>query len=306
MLPKRQGNHKYIPKAKYYHGGQLPKFHTGGAPHEHEFNPYRKNAFGFNSFELQDPTDPDAFSFSDPAITGSVDEVDTNEEPSKFEKFTKRAGQFLDKQGGNIAALSMFNANRRDISNMPIRQTYQMVTPAYEDVTDRSGQAVNEARRQARMSRLMGAQSGLNAANIDNISAVTAAQAANQIGQIRTQENLRQDQIRGRNVDRGNQANMMNTGIYNQMEGDALSNQYLKQQNTINNRNALVQSILGNEFQRKNRAMQEDALRLTLALEGGRGTHRVLQNIKFNDPALNEGIQSYQKYGGPINYKTNY
>ena len=118
---------------------------------------------------------------------------------------------------------------------------------------------------------------------MDNISAVSAAGAANQIGQIRTQENLRQDQIRARNVERGNRAEMMNTGIYNQMEGDATANEYLQQQNRMGNRNALVQSILGNEFQRKNRAMQEDALRLTLAMEAGRGWQRHTQrSTRYN------------------------
>jgi hypothetical protein len=155
----------------------------------------------------------------------------------------------------------------------------------------------------------LGAQSGVNAARQGNLNAVASAGAANQIGQIKNQENLRQDQVRARNVERGNRANQINTGIYNQMEGDAISNEYLQQQNRINNRNALTQSILGNDFQRRNRDLQEDALRLTAALDAGRGTVAGgLGNIDFNDPFLSTVINSQRgkAYGGPINYKTNY
>jgi hypothetical protein len=218
-------------------------------------------------------------------------------------------GSFVDNMGGNLAALGVFNANRRDIDKMPIRQNYTTTRASMEDVTDRSGAAVNEARRQARATRLLGAQSGVNAARQGNLNAVASAGAANQIGQIKNQENLRQDQVRARNVERGNRANQINTGIYNQMEGDAISNEYLQQQNRINNRNALTQSILGNDFQRRNRDLQEDALRLTAALDAGRGTVAGgLGNIDFNDPFLSTVINSQRgkAYGGPINYKTNY
>lgn len=303
MLPKRQGNYKYKRELPKYEGGGLMKDKMLPAIAD-------RQSIIPGAEDLANLISPM------PDLKKSADLGMQLEMPQHIQDMQRRTllsrgekvNNFLGDHAGNVASLMAFGANQRSIRNMPIRQKYQTVRPAMEDVTDRSGQAVNEAKRQARMARLLGAQAGGNAANMDNISAVSAAQASSQIGEIRTNENLRQDQIRSRNIDRGNQANMMNTSIYNQMEGDAISNRYLQQQNTINNRNALVQSILGNEFQRKNREMQEDALRLTLALEGGRGTYIPLQGMKFNDESLNEGIQGYGKrrLGGPINYKTTY
>ena len=200
-----------------------------------------------------------------------------------FQNFDKgQAKDMFDRSIGDMIGLANFGANNREINEMPITQPMSFVEPVQEDTTRRDAAAINEIRRQARQASL-GTTSG-SAQREGNIRAVASAGALGATNQARTAENLRLDSVRARNAQRGQQSNMINAGIYNQQMGDINQNLFTQSQARVANRQNLVDTVLGNKFQRANQDLERERMGLIAMRDNDRGTLRRIYAEAMSDP----------------------
>lgn len=198
---------------------------------------------------------------------------------------------------GDAAGLANFFGNRREINDMPITQPVSYVEPVLEDKTRRDAAAINDVRRQARAVSL-GTTSG-SAQREGNIRAAAGANAVNEINKVRTSENLRLDAVGARNAQAGNRANMINAGIFNQQMGDINQNLFTQSQARVQNRQALTDTILGNQFQRANQDLEREKMALIAMRDNDRGTLRRIYTTMLGDENVSETLkQQVESYLG--------
>ena len=206
-----------------------------------------------------------------------------------------KAVDVLNRGLGDILALTNFGANQDEINNMPITQPFSFVQPVTEDETRRDAATVNEIRRQARQASL-GTTSG-SAQREGNLRAIANAGALNEINRARTAEDLRLDSVRARNAQRGQQSNMMNAGIFNQQMGDINQNLFTQSQARVANRQALTDSVMGNQFQRANQDLERERMAMIAMRDNDRGTLRRIYANMLADPnvsdTLKQQVESY-------------
>jgi hypothetical protein len=173
---------------------------------------------------------------------------------------------------GDIAGLINFSKNKTEIENLPITQPFTQVGAVQEDASRRDASAINEIRRQSRAASL-GTQSG-SAQREASIRGGIHAGAISEINKVKTQENLRLDSVAARNAGRAQQTGIVNAGIVNEQFGNIQQNLFTQSQARVQNRQTLVDSLLGNKFQRDNQDLERERMVMIALREGDRGVLR--------------------------------
>ena len=217
--------------------------------------------------------------------------------PTQKQGFFSKLGQgfgdidFQDKFNrsiGDIAGLINFSKNKREIENLPITQPFTQVSPVQEDVTPRDAAAINEIRRQSRAASL-GTQSGSSQREASIRGGIHAG-AISEINKVKTNENLRQDSVQARNAGRASQANIINAGIVNEQFGNVQQNLFTQSQARVQNRQTLVDSLLGNKFQRDNQDLERERMVMIAMRDNDRGTLRRMYAKMLGDPNVSPEV----------------
>lgn len=194
-----------------------------------------------------------------------------------FEMFSDKVGNFINDnpdllsdvagQAGNYLS---YKANQRDLNKMKINQTpYLTASPRYS-YTDTSGKAVSDINKSYRQ----GVQNIKNTSLQNkgaNVASLKSAQI-NAINQVNNQEANRKLQADIAYNQRLGQTDQYNTGIINTTRQGNLERFNDKIALDIENRNALIQGILGNV--QTSRMIKNDKAKalLTAAAQGDTGS----------------------------------
>lgn len=228
------------------------------------------------------------------ALRSNISPVDISPDRSFFDKPIFNSFKNTDfkdvfnRSLGDIAGLINFSKNKTEIENLPITQPFTQVSAVQEDVTRRDASAINEIRRQSRAASL-GVTSG-SAQREASIRGGIHAGAISEINQVKTRENLRIDATQARNAGRAQQTGIINAGIVNQQFGDIQQNLFTQSQARVQNRQALVDSLLGNKFQRDNQDLERERMTLIALRDNDRGTLRRIYAEMLNDPNANPNL----------------
>lgn len=187
---------------------------------------------------------------------------------------------FVNENLGNIAGTTQFLANRRSIDDL-VTNVKPVLAPVPQDrFVDRSGLARAETQSLV--------QSGLT--NLGRTGLVNRGAASSLIGQginansrIANAENIRRDQFESRLRDQQSRINALNIGAANR--GNAMNAARINDQIAlrVQNRGALTQGIIGNQFARQQRDQTNKALAIRAFQSGDRGTiNRMARDLGFD------------------------
>lgn len=199
----------------------------------------------------------------------------------------KDVPDWLNKNYGNLLAAGNFFSNKRDIASLPLTSAKHAVNAKGVTPHRRDFAAINEAKRAARA-----ATKGTRFSSAQQEGALKgkiAATTQSKIGQIREMDERRQDQLKIFNARQKNMAEFANKAKLDQQADDYMANRATQIGMNQRNRQALMDSFMGNEFMKKNYDLQLQKIGMISALDNGRNVVNRLRSdlgTLIKDPTI--------------------